>query len=95
MGELKKMVVTVPSGLLSEIDTMAMAEGRNRSEFVREAMHFYLKRKAQADMCSKLKEGYIRMGQVNLQLAQEAEADENYMLEKYELILAECEDVGD
>ena len=28
-------------------------------------------------MCSKLKEGYIRMGQVNLQLAQEAEADEN------------------
>lgn len=36
MGELKKMVVTVPSGLLSEIDTMAMAEGRNRSEFVRE-----------------------------------------------------------
>ena len=95
MGELKKMVVTVPSRLLNEIDTMAMDDGRDRSEFVREAIHFYVKRRAQSDMCSKLKEGYIRMGKVNLQLAQEAEVYDDYMLVNYEHVLAESEDVGD
>ncbi len=42
MTLLRKIVVSMPAGLLEELDVCARQSGRNRSEVVREAMRSYL-----------------------------------------------------
>ncbi len=40
--EMPKVLVALPSGLLEEIDEVALAEHRNRSDLIREALRRYI-----------------------------------------------------
>lgn len=91
----KRIMVCMPSGLLDEVDIVVKAEGRNRSEILREAMRMYLKARASMDLRERLREGYRQMAALNLAIARE---DEVHLLSgslAYEAYLSDGERLGD
>ncbi len=91
MSQLKKVLITVPDALLSEVDSLADSENRNRSELVREAMKMYLNvRKTQHEE-EQMKQGYLKMADINLRIAQMCFQAEEETASAMEEKLAECE----
>lgn len=70
-------MISLPSSLLAEVDSVVELENRNRSELIREAMHMYLQEIKRQKIREQLKQGYLEMAQTNLTLAREALAAEN------------------
>lgn len=69
MAQVKRVMISLPEYLLSEIDCIAAAENLNRSEFVREAMLLYIKERKRRLLREQMKKGYIEMAKINLALA--------------------------
>jgi len=46
LAQLKKILISLPDNLLKEVDSIVAMEKINRSEFVREAMKLYIRKKA-------------------------------------------------
>ncbi|NLM50877.1 MAG: ribbon-helix-helix protein, CopG family [Clostridiaceae bacterium] len=91
MSEHKKILISIPEKLLSDVDSIVAKEKTNRSEFVREAMKFYIKEKRKIEIREMMKKGYQEMGKINLEICNECfEADDEQQL-SYEQKLAECE----
>ena len=61
MPQLKKILITLPNSLLEEVDALALQENTNRSEFIREAMKYYIKYKKNLEIKERLKKGYQEM----------------------------------
>ncbi|MGI6575507.1 MAG: CopG family ribbon-helix-helix protein [bacterium] len=78
MANLKRIMVSVPVNLLHEVDRMIdWEEGGNRSKFIREALKRYVEDQRKLSLREKLKQGYLEMAALNLQLAEEGlEVDE-------------------
>ncbi len=91
MAELKKILICLPDNLLKEIDDIVSVEKTNRSEFVREAMRLYIRKKRKMQMREKMKKGYMEMAEINIRLAElcmNADCDQQ---QKYEKRLGELE----
>lgn len=91
MSQLKKVLITVPDALLSEVDSLADSENRNRSELVREAMKMYLHVRKQQQQEEQMKKGYQEMADVNLHIARMCFDAEEEAFSAYEEKLAECD----
>ena len=91
MPQLKKILITLPTSLLEEVDALALQENTNRSEFIREAMKYYIKYKKNLEIKERLKKGYQEMGELNLAIAEMCFEADNKQLDGYEEILAECD----
>jgi CopG family transcriptional regulator/antitoxin EndoAI len=91
VGELRRIMVSVPLGLLQEIDGIVAKENRNRSEFIREAVRLYLTERKQRDFYERMRVGYLEMSRINLALAEESAALEDEVARLYDVRLAECE----
>lgn len=92
MGELKRIMITVPAALLQEVDGMvALEKGKNRSEFVREALHRFLEDRKRRELRDRMKNGYLEMAGINLQLAEEGLPTEEDVAEVVQTYLAEAE----
>ncbi len=91
MPQLKKILITLPNTLLEEVDALALQENTNRSEFIREAMKYYIKYKKNLEIKERLKKGYQEMGEMNLAIAEMCFEADNKQLDGYEEKLAECE----
>ena len=93
MGELRRIMITVPAALLQEVDGMvALEKGRTRSEFVREALHRFLEDRRRREIRDRMKIGYLEMARLNLQLAEEGlptEEDVDAVVQTY--LIAEAE----
>jgi CopG family transcriptional regulator/antitoxin EndoAI len=68
----KRIIITVPENLLSEMDTITTVESKNRSEIVREAIRFYLRERKKNLTREQMKKGYLEMAELNLNLASES-----------------------
>lgn len=91
MGTLKRVMISLPNSLLQEVDGIVQRENGNRSQFIREAMKLYIAERQKAEIREQMKQGYMEMGQINLELANSGlTADFGTML-LYEENLAECE----
>lgn len=91
MAERRKILISLPTSLLKEVDTIVSLEKTNRSEFVRQAMRLYIREKKKMETREEMKKGYREMAEINLKLAEIClEADED-IHKKYEQRLAECE----
>ena len=91
MANQKRILISLPDSLLSEIDKFADGDNTTRSEFIREAMRFYIKERRRRNIREMMEKGYEEMGAINLQIAEEfAEIDE-LQYKKYEQMLSECE----
>lgn len=73
----KRIIITVPEKLLSEVDDVTMIESKNRSEIVREAILFYLGERKKNLTKEQMKKGYLEMAEINLNIA-----SENYGLDE-------------
>lgn len=83
MSKYRRITVSLPDGLLAELDQQLGDRKYNRSEFIREGLEYYmaeLKRRS-------LAEGYAAMAALNLEIAQESPDD----LSDYEQALSEGE----
>lgn len=91
LGNLKRVMISLPHSLLQEVDVIVQKENGNRSQFIREAMQLYISERQKKDIREKMKQGYIDMGEINLELANSSFAVDLGMIEEYEENLAECE----
>ena len=87
----KKILISVPCTLLSEIDLAAENEKLSRSEFIRKAVKKELKALKEMKLAEELKQGYIAMGEINLYLAEQGIGADNEQLLTYEQKLSESE----
>ena len=87
----KKILIALSDSLLAELDECAKSQHINRSELVREAMKFYIKEKKKYRLMEELKNGYIEMAGINLEIADSWQSAENEALKCYEEKLSECE----
>ncbi|MCL2739651.1 MAG: ribbon-helix-helix domain-containing protein [Oscillospiraceae bacterium] len=64
----RKILTVFPNDLLSRLDELSRNTGNNRSELIRRSVARFLDLKKELSMI----EGYERMGEINLKLAEEA-----------------------
>ncbi len=74
--QVKRIMISLPDTLLAEVDGIAATDRLNRSEFIREAMRFYITERRRRLLREQMKNGYLEMAKINLTLA-----IENYSLE--------------
>lgn len=86
----RRIMICVPESLLEEMDNMTGNEHMNRSEFMREAVRFYLAEKKKSQLREQMRRGYLEMSQINLVLAQEAYVCEEEVNLVIESKLMEC-----
>lgn len=91
MAESRRIIVSLPTSLLKEADTIASLEKMNRSEFVTQAMKLYIREKKRMDKIESMKKGYREMAEINKKLAEMCIEADNQIQKKYEDRLAECE----
>ncbi len=77
MVRTKRIMISLPQNLLSEVDGVVELEKRTRSEFIREAMKLYLQERKKRQIRERMQEGYMEMARLNLSLANEAFNAEN------------------
>ncbi len=77
MAETKRIMISLPNNLLSEVDGIVAMEKRTRSEFIREAMKLYLQERKKRQIREKMQRGYQEMAKLNLALSREAMYVEN------------------
>ena len=70
MSELRRIMISVPSTLLDEVDGMVTSTSRSRSELIRTALRMYLDEKRKYEIREALRRGYIDMAELNLSLAE-------------------------
>lgn len=90
MNGTKRVMICLSDQLLTEIDGIAAGENRNRSEFIREIIKLYIRERKKREIREKLREGYLELSQLNLQLANAGGCVEWELL-NYEKHLAERE----
>lgn len=91
MADSKRIMISLPDSLLKEIDYIVCNEKTNRSEFIRKAMHLYIREKTKVELREKMKKGYQEMATINLSLAELGLSLDVSSLENYEVKMAECE----
>ncbi|MBX6394535.1 MAG: ribbon-helix-helix protein, CopG family [Alicyclobacillaceae bacterium] len=72
LSETKRIMISVPSHLLQEVDGIAKRENSNRSEVIRQAMNWYLQERKKERIRESLRRGYVEMAKINLYIASEA-----------------------
>ncbi len=89
--ETKRIVISLEEPLLSEIDALAKSEGITRSSFIRKALSCETRRKKGKKKEAEMKKGYLAMGNINLELANQGIIADNEQFLTYEQKLSESE----
>ena len=71
MAEVKKVLITLPESLLSEVDYLASLDNKNRSQFIGEAMQHYLHERKKTEIKTRMIQGYSEMAELNLKISEE------------------------
>jgi len=71
MQQLRKVLVSLPDSLLSEMDRLANTDETRRSTIMQEAISQYIDKRKRQLMIEQMKKGYIEMANINLALAME------------------------
>lgn len=66
----RKISVTLPDLLVKEVDTLASSLNRSRSELIATVLTQYLKEIKSIELKEHLKKGYLEMGDINLNIAE-------------------------
>lgn len=91
LAQQKKILISLPDSLLTEVDNLATEQNINRSEFIREAMRRYVRERKKAELTEVMKKGYEEMAVINLEFAEYCFEADNQQQQSYEEKLAECE----
>ncbi len=79
----RRVVVIMPDTLLKEVDRIAYQQYSSRSAFIREALRRLLAERLLEERRDKMAKGYIKMGKINLELAEEGLAGDMGAMDEY------------
>ncbi|WP_257351829.1 CopG family ribbon-helix-helix protein [Pseudalkalibacillus decolorationis] len=68
----KRIVISLPEQLIEEVDGAIMNENLNRSEFIHQATKMYLRERQSRHIRETMRQGYMEMAKINLNIASEA-----------------------
>jgi len=68
----KEIIVELPHHLLRELDGVARQDNMNRSEFLHRAVRMYLRERNKRHIRESMRQGYMEMAKINLNIASEA-----------------------
>ncbi len=83
--------VTLPDLLVEEVDNLATADNRSRSEVIKLALRQYVSEKRRIELKEQMKRGYLEMGDINLEIAENSLLSDESAYEIYEEFLSESE----
>ncbi|MFC0523705.1 CopG family ribbon-helix-helix protein [Pontibacillus salicampi] len=68
----QEIVIKLPQQLLNELDGVVELENSDRSNFIYEATKMYLRERKKRQIRESMRQGYMEMAKINLNLASEA-----------------------
>ena len=68
----REIVVTLPQHLVQEMDGVARMDNVNRSEILNRAVDLYLRERSKKHIRESMRQGYMEMAKINLNIASEA-----------------------
>ncbi|KMM36311.1 MULTISPECIES: CopG family ribbon-helix-helix protein [Bacillales] len=68
----KSIVVTLPQHILNEVDGIIQQEQLDRNEFISQATTMYIRERKKRQIRDAMRQGYMEMAKINLNLAAEA-----------------------
>ncbi|MFD2617332.1 MULTISPECIES: CopG family ribbon-helix-helix protein [Terrilactibacillus] len=68
----KEIKVNLPKHLVTEIDGVAEQDNVNRSEFLHRAIRMYLRERNKRQIREAMRQGYMEMAKINLNIASES-----------------------
>ena len=84
MSIQRKIILSLPDTLLTQIDRLSEVKGTNRSALVRDALALLLEESRKEEIRTMLVQGYAEMGELNLSLAEQGLAVDVRELSAYE-----------
>lgn len=84
MAETRSVALGLSNSIIEDINLMLPMEPDNKSDFMIEAMQFFIKERKKINLNERLKEGYKEMSQINLTLAEIGLEQDNLDLRIYE-----------
>jgi CopG family transcriptional regulator/antitoxin EndoAI len=69
MPTSKKLVVNLSEKLNTEFNKALLKDCKKRSEFIREAIVLYIEEKKNLNYIDEMKQGYLEMAELNLEIA--------------------------
>ena len=84
MAETRSVSLGLASSIAEDMNLILPMEPDNKSDFMIEAMKFFIKERKKTNLNEKLKEGYKEMSQINLSLAEIGLEQDNLDLRIYE-----------
>lgn len=68
----KEIVVSLPQQLLNEVDGVIRQENVDRDELIHQATKLYLRERRKRRIRESMRQGYMEMAKINLNIASEA-----------------------
>jgi CopG family transcriptional regulator/antitoxin EndoAI len=68
----KEIVVSLPQQLLNEVDGIIRQENVDRDELIHQATKMYLRERRKRRIRESMRQGYMEMAKINLNIASEA-----------------------
>ncbi|WP_211235563.1 MULTISPECIES: CopG family ribbon-helix-helix protein [Fictibacillus] len=68
----KRIVINLPQQIVSEVDRIIKSENLDRSEFIHQATKMYLRERKKRHIRESMRQGYMEMAKINLNIASEA-----------------------
>ncbi|KSU77385.1 ribbon-helix-helix protein, CopG family [Fictibacillus enclensis] len=72
LANTKRIVISLPQQIINEIDRMIKNENLDRSEFIHQATKMYIREKKKRHIRESMRQGYMEMAKINLNIASEA-----------------------
>ncbi|EIT87424.1 Putative transcriptional regulator, CopG family protein [Fictibacillus macauensis ZFHKF-1] len=72
LANTKRIVINLPQQLINEVDRMIKKENLDRSEFIHQATKMYIREKKKRQIRESMRQGYMEMAKINLNIASEA-----------------------
>ncbi len=91
MADTKRIIIKLPNSLLEEVDNLVSINKNNRNEFIKRAMKLYIREQRMIEIKETMKQGYLEMSQININLSEMGLTEDMRELNVYETNLTGCE----
>ena len=91
MSTSKKLVVNLTEKLCTEFDRALEEDSKKRSQFIREAIILYIEEKKKMRSIEEMKQGFLEMAELNLDLSEMGFSCDINELNLYEAKLSESD----
>lgn len=71
-SNFKDIIISLPQQLLNEVDGVMQQEEVNRNELIHQATKMYLRDRKKRQIRESMRQGYMEMAKINLNMASEA-----------------------